>query len=100
MGQRETLGERNKENEKDNERGETVRTSKEPTGAERQRQRTRETETGRWGETKRQTRETARDRERERGRQRETEKEMLQVRTVVGLWLEELILCYSTITKE
>lgn len=44
VGQRETLGERNKENEKD-ERGETVRTSKEPTGAERQRQRTRETET-------------------------------------------------------
>ena len=53
--------------------------------------------TGRWGETKRQIRETERDRERERGRWK---REMLQVRTVVGLWLEELILCYSTITKE
>lgn len=41
VGQRETLGERNKENERDNERGETLRTSKECTGAERQRQRTR-----------------------------------------------------------
>lgn len=82
---RERHSERETKRMRDTERGETVRTSKEPTGAERQRQRTRETETGRWGETKRQTRETARDRERERGRQRETEKEMLQVRTVVGL---------------
>lgn len=54
--------------------------------------------TGRWGETKRQIRETERDREREGGRRRE--REMLKVRRVVGLWLEELILCYSTITKE
>ena len=41
MEQRETLGERNKENERDNKRGETVRMSKEPTGAECQRQRIR-----------------------------------------------------------
>ena len=54
--------------------------------------------TGRWGETKRQIRETERDRERGGGRRRE--REMLKVRRVVGLWLEELILCYSTITKE
>lgn len=43
-----------------------------------------------------------RDRKRQRKRERETEteREMLQVRTVVGLSLEELILFYSTITKE